>query len=72
MHFIYIRTINICSNGSLFLSNKNFIKFKKIKFIKTPGFINNKKAQKTIVVSKTKHILNYAHKYLTKNYFKCY
>lgn len=63
LHFIHIKTINICSNGSFFLSNKNFIKFKRIKFIKN---------KKITVINKTKHILNYASKYKTKIYFKCY
>lgn len=66
LYFIRIKTINICSNGSFFLSNKNFIKFKRVKFIK------NKKIQKTTVINKTKHILNYVSKYKTKIYFKCY
>ena len=69
LYFIRIKTINICSNGSFFLSNKNFIKFKRIKFIKTLKFIKNKKIT---VINKTKHILNYASKYKTKIYFKCY
>ena len=60
MNFLQIKTIRIISNGSLFIVNSNFIKFKNFKLTKK-DLLNNKK---TNYKEGKKHLLKYKNKYL--------
>ena len=63
MDFTKIKTICILSNGSLFLANSNFIKFKNFKLIKKDLLSNNiTKISKNY--KEVRHSLNYVSKYL--------
>jgi len=65
MKFLQIKTIHVFSNGSLFLVNSNFIKFKGFKLIKTDLLSSKKNNYK----EGKKHFLKYKNKYLKKHVY---
>jgi hypothetical protein len=64
MNFSKIKIIRIFSNGSLFLANNSFIKFKKFKLAKKDLLVSNNTFKN---YKEIKYLLNYTNKYL-KNY----
>lgn len=65
MNLLQIKTIRIISNGSLFLVDTNFIKFKVFKLIKK-DLLNYDTKKTSQNYKKTKQVFNYVNKYLKK------
>jgi len=66
MNLTKIKTICILSNGSLFLINNNFIKFKNFK-LKKKDLLNSNTTKISKNYKIVRHSLNYASKYLNLN-----
>lgn len=69
MGYFKIKTIRILSNGSLFMINNSFIKFKIFKLTKKDLLTKSSLFKN---YKETKHLLNYINKYLNNYYFKWY
>jgi len=61
MNYFKVKIIRILSNGSLFIVNDSFIKFKNFKLTKKDLLTSNNMFKN---YKETKHLVNYINKYL--------